>query len=77
MARTGRPPKADSGYHVSPHNMNGYRYASTQPAYIDPDTGKKKNHYVHWGRLTEDNRFIPGKAYILATPECFLQGIIP
>ena len=77
MARTGRPPKADSGYHVSPHNMNGYRYASTQPAYIDPDTGKKKNHYVHWGRLTEDNRFVPGKAYILATPEERQKLIFP
>ena len=77
MARTGRPPKADSGYHVSPHNMNGYCYASTQPAYIDPETGKKKNHYVHWGRLTEDNRFIPGKAYILASPEERQKLIFP
>ena len=77
MARTGRPPKADSGYHVSPHNTNGYCYASTQPAYIDPETGEKKNHYIHWGRLTEDNRFIPGKAYILASPEERQKLIFP
>jgi hypothetical protein len=68
MARTGRPPKEDSGYHVSPHNANGYCYAATQPAVIDPDTGKKKYHYIHWGRLEDGNRFIPGKAYILASP---------
>lgn len=35
MARMGRPPKADSGYHVSVHIANGYRYASTQPLVDD------------------------------------------
>ncbi len=76
MARTGRPPKPESGYQVSTHNANGYCYASTQPSYIDPVTGKKKNRYVHWGRL-EDNRFIPGKAYILASPEERQKLIFP
>ena len=68
MARTGRPPKADSAYHVSVHIANGYRYASTQPAVADPDSGTKKYRHIHWGRLDDDNRFIPGKAYILASP---------
>ena len=77
MARTGRPPKADSGYHVSPHVANGYCYASTQPAYIDPETGIKKYRYVNWGRLIDDNRFIPGKAYILASPEERSKLIFP
>ena len=77
MARTGRPPKADSGYHVSPHNSNGYCYAATQPSVIDPDTGKKKYHYVHWGRLEDGNRFVPGKAYILADPTERARLIFP
>ena len=68
MARTGRPPKADSAYRVSVHMANGYRYASTQPAIDDPDSGIKKYRHIHWGRLDDDNRFIPGKAYILASP---------
>ena len=68
MARTGRPPKAESAYHVSIHVANGYRYASTQPAISSADGSVKKYHHIHWGRLDDSNRFIPGKAYILADP---------
>ncbi len=38
MARTGKPPKADSAYRVSVHMANGYLYACTQPAIDDPDS---------------------------------------
>ncbi|MDO5139453.1 MAG: transposase, partial [Oscillospiraceae bacterium] len=77
MARMGRPPKADSGYHVSVHTANGYRYASTQRSVSNPDDGSKKYHHIHWGRLDENNRFIPGKAYILASPEERKKLIFP
>ena len=60
--------KADpnSQYRVSIHMNNGYRYASTQPYEIDPETGKKTYHHVHWGTVDENDRFIPGKNYLVA-----------
>jgi transposase len=64
-----RPPKADSGFHVSIHIANGYRYASTQPAINHSDDGVKKYRHIHWGRVDENNKFTPGRAYILASPE--------
>jgi hypothetical protein len=63
MARKADP---DSQYRVSIHLNNGYRYASTQPYQIDPDTGKKSYHHIHWGRVDENNKFIPGKNYLVA-----------
>ena len=63
MARKADP---DSQYRVSIHLNNGYRYASTQPYQIDPDTGKKSYHHIHWGRVDENNKFIPSKNYLVA-----------
>ncbi|MCR5178698.1 MAG: hypothetical protein K6C95_06910, partial [Lachnospiraceae bacterium] len=77
MARMGRPPKADSGYHVSVHIANGYRYASTQPLVDDQSGGSGKRHHIHWGRLEDGNVFIPGKAYILASPQERRKLIFP
>lgn len=61
--------KADpnSQYKVSIHLNNGYRYASTQPFVIDPDTGKKSYHHIHWGTVDDNNKFIPGKNYLMAS----------
>ena len=64
MARKADP---NSQYKVSIHLNNGYRYASTQPYQIDPDTGKKSYHHIHWGRVDESNKFIPGKNYLVAS----------
>lgn len=63
------PRKTDpnSQYRVSIHLNNGYRYASTQPYEINPDTGKKSYHHVHWGTVDENNKFIPGKNYLVAS----------
>jgi len=63
-----RPVNPDSQYTIKPHIMKGLTYASTQPSVIDAATGKKKYHYIHWGRI-EDCRFIPNQTYILASPE--------
>lgn len=64
-----RPVDPNSIYRVSVHNTNGYSYACTQPSVIDDKTGKKKYHYVHWGRVNDENKFIPGKNYIYASHE--------
>jgi len=63
------PRKADpnSQYKVSIHLNNGYRYASTQPSVINPETGKKVYHHVHWGIVDDNNKFIPGKNYLVAS----------
>ena len=63
------PRKADpnSQYKVSIHLNNGYRYASTQPFVIDSDTGKKSYHHIHWGTVDDNNKFIPGKNYLVAS----------
>jgi transposase len=73
----GRPPEADSGFRVSIHIANGYRYASTQPAINDDNDGVKKHRHVHWGRVDENNKFSPGRAYILASPEERAKLIFP
>ncbi len=74
MSRIANP---DSQYRVSVHILNGYRYASTQPYVVDAKTAKKVYRHIHWGTLTEDNKFIPGKNYLLATVEERAKLIFP
>lgn len=64
-------------YHVSVHKSGGYRYASTQPTRINPVTKKKECKHIHWGSLTEDNKFYPNKNFYRATPEERAQLIFP
>ena len=64
-----RPIDPNAQYRVKPHINNGYIYASTQPSYTDPDTGKKKYRYIHWGSVGENLKFIPGSRFFLAPPE--------
>ena len=59
----------NSQYRVAIHAINGYRYASTQPFQVDPETGKKVYRRVHWGTVDDSNKFIPGKNYLTAAPE--------
>ena len=63
MARRSDP---ESCNRVSIHNIGGYRYASTQPAVTDPETGIRHYHRIHWGTVDDNNKFIPGKSYIFA-----------
>jgi len=60
----GRPPRSDGKIQVSIHNNNGYRYASTQPYVLDPETGRKVYRRVHWGLVDGNLKFIPGTAFI-------------
>lgn len=64
-----RKPDPNSPYRIAIHVDKGYRYASTQPATVDPVTGKRTYRRIHWGTVDENNRFIPGKAYIFASLE--------
>ena len=75
--RMARPVDPDAQYRLKPHINGGYTYASTQPSYIDPDTGKKKYRYVHWGSLDENRKFTPGSQFYLATPEERSRLIFP
>ena len=72
----GRPPKPDSGYHVSIHKVGNYQYASTQPSSVG-EGGKKSYRHIHWGRLDENMKFIPGTEFILASPAERAKLIFP
>ena len=58
-----RPVDPSAQYRVKPHKTNGYVYASTQPSVIDPQTGKKKYRYIHWGTVEGEHKFIPGSVF--------------
>ena len=62
MARTSRP---ESIYRVSIHRNGGHAYAATHPYTLDQE-GKRKYSVVHWGTVTEDLRFIPGRRFLQA-----------
>ena len=74
MARQVDP---NSQYRIKPHKIGNYTYASTQPPTLNQKTGRKQYHYIHWGTLDENNKFIPGTPYILATPEERAKLIFP
>lgn len=63
-----RPTKEDSVYRLSPHKNGSYMYASTHPYTLTED-GKRKYRLLHWGTLTPELKFIPGKQYLYATME--------
>jgi hypothetical protein len=73
----GRRANPETQYRVRKHVNGGYVYASTQPPYIDPGTGKKKYRHVHWGTVDENNKFIPSTPFFLATPEERAKLIFP
>ena len=73
----GRTPDPISRYRVSIHANGGYRYACTQPATVDAETGKKSYRRIHWGTVDNDLKFTPGKQYIVASPEERQKLIFP
>lgn len=62
MARKTNP---DSIYRLSVHRNGGHLYAATHPFVLDGE-GRRKYRVLHWGTLTEDLRFIPGKVWLQA-----------
>ncbi len=73
MARTSR---ADSIYKVSIHRNGGHTYAATHPYTLDAN-GRRRYSVQHWGTVTEDLRFIPGKRYLQASEEELARLIFP
>ena len=73
----GRHEDPDTQYRVSKHINGGYTYASTQPPYIDPDTGAKKYRRLHWGTVDEGLKFIPSAQFYQASPEERAKLIFP
>ena len=73
MARTSRP---DSIWHVSLHRNAGHTYAATHPYTTDAE-GKRKYSIVHWGKVTEDLQFIPGKRYLEAPQDVRRKLVFP
>ena len=72
-----RKPDPDAPYRVAIHIDKGYRYASTQPAIVDTNTGKRSYRRIHWGTVDDNNRFVPGKAYLFAPIEERSKLIFP
>lgn len=72
-----RPVDPNAQFRVKPHTTKGYTYASTQPSYLDPVSGKKKYRYHHWGTVDESLKFTPGSSFYLASPEERARLIFP
>lgn len=73
----GRPPDPLTPYRIKPHRTKGYVYASTQPSIIDSETGQRSTRRIHWGKLEEGDKFIPGERFYSATPQERSQLIFP
>ena len=72
-----RPVDPLAQYRVKLHINGDYTYASTQPPYDDPSTGKKKYRRVHWGTVDEKLKFTPGATFFMASPEERARLIFP
>lgn len=71
-----RPTREDSIYRVAIHKNGGYMYATTHPYELLAD-GKRKYSCLHWGTVTDDLKFIPGKQYLYASIEERSKLIFP
>ena len=63
-----RPTREDSIHRVSTHTNGKYMYATTHPYTLTED-GRRKYKLVHWGTVTPEKKFIPGKQYLYASVE--------
>ena len=72
-----RPVDPNAQYRIKPHVNGSYTYASTQPSYIDPNSGVKKYRYIHWGAVNENRKFIPGAQFYQASPEERAKLVFP
>jgi len=71
-----RPTREDSIYKVALHKNGGYMYATTHP-YTMTEDGKRKYSMLHWGTVTPDLKFVPGKQYLYASVEDRKKLIFP
>lgn len=75
--RSMRPVNPENQYKVSIQKIRDYTYASTQPRVVDKKTGKVHYTRVHWGKVDENKKFIPGTKYIYASLEERKKLIFP
>lgn len=73
----GRRKDPDTLYKMRLHTVGPYVYAATLRSDTDPASGKRKQVYVHWGRLTADMKFEPNDEFILLSPEERSRMIFP
>ena len=73
----GRPKNPNADYKVILHQTGGYRYAATQPYEKDEKTGKSRRHYVYWGDVTQDMKFIPNLRFCLSDTETRSKLVFP
>ena len=73
MARKSRE---DSIYRVSVHRIGNYTYAATHPFTLDAE-GRRHYRIRHWGTLTADRKFIPGKTFLRASAQERARLIFP
>lgn len=66
--KTGRPRDPLTPYRVRERVMGKYRYAATQAYMLNEETGRTDRRIVLWGRLTEDNTFLPNQEFMLLAP---------
>lgn len=71
-----RPTREESIHRVSAHINGKYMYATTHPYTLTED-GKRKYKLVHWGTLSPEKKFIPGKQYLYASLKEREQLIFP
>jgi len=71
-----RPSNPETPNRITLHINGGYRYATTRPLVKNED-GTHHNQSLHWGKVTEDLKFIPGSRYLYATLEERRQLIFP
>jgi len=71
-----RPSNPDTPHKITLHINGGYRYATTRPL-VKNDDGTHHNQSIHWGKVTEDFKFIPGSRYLYASLEERRRLIFP
>jgi hypothetical protein len=64
-----RPIDPNSPLRVGIHRIRDHAYATSQRAFIDPETQEKKWRHIHWGSVDDNLKFKPGSSFYLASPE--------
>lgn len=71
-----RPADPLTAYRLAVHRVGAYRYVCTQPGVRD-DSGRIVYRRLRWGRLDEQQRFIPGERWLTASAEERARLIVP
>ncbi len=64
-----RPRRADGKTKILLFTTNGYRYAISQDSIRNPETGKYSHPKITYGKVTEDERYIPNQRFLEMSTE--------